>query len=210
MSVSRVSGITDISIDEEEHVGILVAVGAALGAWSKVESRLNLLFGVISGIHLRAKAGAVMDAIISFEARLAVCDRLMSLDIKDDPLELEMWARLSAKLRKFYLKRHEIAHFTLVVSQRKDGSHFPQISPFFSYEKWVTDKAKFLDQKQIEERLLKFLDIQDAMQWFVGRALARAKPKKYPMPDDEEPPLIVHIRELASRILEEREQPPPA
>jgi hypothetical protein len=193
-------------VSEEEHFGILATVGGALAAWSKIEVRLNLLFGVLSGIEDRAKAGGIMDVILSFEVRLAICDKLMALEVTD-PFELEMWARLSARIRKFHRKRHQIAHFSLVAGGERDGFHVPQISPFFSYEKWVTEKARYLSRQQIEERLLKFIEIDDAVDWFLMRALERARPEEYPMPDSEEPPLIPRIRALAIQAIEERGSP---
>lgn len=196
------------TIDESEHFGLLSAIAGALAAWSKVEMKLALLFGIISTIPDRAKANAVFDAVVSFDARLAICDRLMPLQ-QFSELELEMWARMSAKLRKSYKKRHEVAHFTLGFDDiAKDGFNKPLIMPYFTWEKWLSRNAPTLDRSQVEERLQKFTEIEAAVQWFALLAIAIEKPTELHELEHEEPPLIPHIRALAVQILEERKKPP--
>jgi hypothetical protein len=194
-----------IPVSADEANALMSAVGHALADWTRVELNVNLLFGLISRIPDQRRLGAVTDGIVAFPIRLSLCNRLMELEELPE-LELEMWARLSAKITKFYRKRHEIAHFNIMATPRKKKGSLaePQISPFFSYEKWLTQKADYLSLKQVKERGSKFTEIADAVNWFLPMIAHRMQPEEFPEPDGEEPILIPHIRASASRSLEER------
>jgi hypothetical protein len=88
---------------------ILVAVGDALENWSRVEIHLTNLFSTLSDlqdkrdIQINRKAHAIFDTIVSFETRLQVIDTPMAEERLSE-LDLETWARCSARLNKFYKK----------------------------------------------------------------------------------------------------------
>ena len=188
---------------------LMMAVGEALAVWTKVELGISLLFTIVSQIPVRARSGAIFDAIVSFEGRMDICDRLMALEVTDE-LETEMWKRMSARIRKFHKKRHEIAHFNILAIAGTKTIGLPHIAPFFTYEKWLNEQVNTLSESQVNERKAKFRDIAEGIWWFTQRAAERAQPEEYPMQENEQPPpLVVHIRALADRILEERKQPHP-
>src|SRR5690242_15628672 len=85
-------------------------IGMALSTWSAVEIILSDLFANMVEMKNGNKAHALFATIISFETRLQVLDRLMTYE-GVDPVEMEMWARMSARLSRYYKKRHELAHF---------------------------------------------------------------------------------------------------
>jgi hypothetical protein len=185
-----------------QHDHLLQAVGKALHNWSLVEIQLATLFAHLSDIPDQKKAHAAFSAILSFEARLAVCDRLMLLEEVDE-LHLEMWAKMFARLSKFYKKRHELAHFSLHHTHKDE----PVISPFYTWEKFMFDKVRELTFEQINERAEKFLGLHMALFWFHSLAFRRrVRPTISHEPDRAGPPLVFQLRELAIQSLEERKQ----
>jgi hypothetical protein len=187
-----------------KHDEILRAIGQALSNWSAVELQLSALFNMISDIRDTDKAAALFSAIIAFDARLAVVDRLMSME-KADAIEMEMWARMSARLSKFYKKRHELAHFSV----DHDAAENPVISPFLSLDKIFNQTRRHLTVVEISERSAKFIELHMTIHWFMNRAYARrASSKEGRERPLKETPLVPRLRELASQILEERKRPP--
>jgi hypothetical protein len=203
-TASSLEGSESVSDTSEPHrdVELMAAIGGALGSWSQVETGLEVFFCHASGILSLEKATAVFGAIVAFEARLAVCDSIMAVEDVSD-LEREMWARLSARIRKFYRKRHEVAHFSFVF----EGT--PRISPFFTWGKEHSKQVKYLSAAQISERALKFTSLSQAVGWFTNRAIERRGLKLGPRSQVVEAArLIPHIRALAARTLEARAPPP--
>jgi hypothetical protein len=130
-----------------------------------------------------------------------------------EPVEAEMWARMSARLLKTYKKRHEMAHFTIVSTNGEIG-----ISPFLTYEKILEAQGgppKTLTEKQLRERVARFTAAIAAVSWFKNRAAYRRQESYVgPQPPLEEPPFVSQLRQLAIQTLEERKlqpkSPPPA
>lgn len=179
-----------------------MAVGGALSNWSLVELRLSSLFEALSDMPDQNKAAVVFPSIRSFDSRLAVCDRLMKFEAIDE-LTAEMWVKMSAKLSKFYGKRHELAHFSI----HWDKASAPTISPFLTFDKLATDSLRHLTAGQVRERSRKFIDLHLAIGWFATEALwRRVKSHEGPRPENAEPPLVQRIRELAIQSLEERKR----
>lgn len=182
------------------HLGeteILRAVGASLSNWSMVEMQLSTLFRFLSEMP-DGKAHAAFDGIISFQIRLGLCDRLMALESLDS-LEVEMWRRLSARLTKFYKKRHELAHFSLL----HDDNGGVVIHPFLTFEKMLAKNRKGLSLAQIRERSEKFIELHMAIFWFSQRAWNRRSGKSQSQaPDPEEPVLVPRLRDQAIQNLE--------
>ncbi|ESY31589.1 hypothetical protein X749_07320 [Mesorhizobium sp. LNJC391B00] len=157
-------------------------------------------------MRTQQKAYAVFDAIISFDTRLAICDRLMSLEDIDE-IEATMWAQLSAKLSKSYRKRHELAHFSAKFDDT--GDTCIGITPFFNWTKFATRTDKVLTVLDIRERSKKFIDLHMAVGWFKDRAFFRHAGS--PLPDQPEPALVPLIRALAiQRIEAKKHQSPPS
>jgi hypothetical protein len=195
---------------EELPTGTLLkAVGAALHNWSTVEIQLSTLFAALSDIPDQKKAHALFAAILSFEARLAVCDRLMELESLDE-LHGLMWTKMSARLSKFYKKRHEVAHFTIGYVGDEEV-----INPFYTQEKWIFGKVRHLTVAQIRERSEKFIQLHMAVGWFANCAFKRRA--NFPLEkahalDAGGPPLALQLLLSATQTLEERQQqqqPPP-
>src|SRR5688500_9204338 len=91
-----------------KHRTLFQHIDRALSTWTMVEIGLETLFGNIADIPDPRKAQALFGTIVSFETRLAVVNRLMTLE-QVDGVEAEMWNRMSHRLKKFYGKRHELA-----------------------------------------------------------------------------------------------------
>jgi hypothetical protein len=181
---------------------LLKAVGAGLSSWSLVEIQLANLFGMISDMRDSNKAAALFSTIVSFEARLAVIDRLMTFETVDE-VEAEMWIRMSAKLSKGYKKRHEMAHFSV----DRDKRDQPVISPFLTLDRLFSDNKAQLSLSQLLERCQKFIDLHMAVHWFTTRAFfRRGLPEERQQQPTQEPPLVPQLRELAIQILEERKR----
>jgi hypothetical protein len=184
----------------------MAAVGHALSTWSGIELQMCSLFQAVSDIPEKRKARAMFDGVISFEVRVAILDRVMSFE-DTDPTETEMWARMSARLTKFYKKRHELAHFALLVP--KDGA--ASISPFLTMARWTDGTPVRLTNSDIADRTEKFVRMFEALFWFIQRAKQRrGEPfEALGLRSIEERGLVAHLRDLATQNLARRELPPP-
>lgn len=147
-----------------------------------------------------ANPHTLFNAVINFDTRLTLCDRALEA-AQFDPVEREMWNKLSARLSKFYKKRHELAHFT-VRGAGKDVA----IYPFLTTANWRDENLPKLTAPQIAERITKFRELSEALEWF-ARLMPRTRmPHQRPMLSPlEEPPLVVRLRELAIQSLAARE-----
>lgn len=193
-----------MAASESELNQLLIQVGHGLLSWTQVETALSIVFGIASEIP-RDKAHAIYDGIVAFEARLAVTDRVMEMELSDE-LDRETWARLSARIRKFYQKRHAMAHFALAMD--KQGTITNKIAPFFTWQKHDQGRVQTLDLAQLEERTAKFRELEKAVMWFAWKLRERNKPGSVLPKDIVETSLIPHLRELAIRSLEERKKRP--
>jgi hypothetical protein len=173
----------------------MATLGGALAAWSNVENNMGLLFNAASGIPDMQKSGAIFDAVVAFEARLAVLNATIENDNSLSEEDKELWACLSDRLRKLYKKRHEVAHFSVI----GDVPNATSIAPFFTWNKHNRNAIKSLTITQIFERSGKFSEAANAMSWFVN-LVQRAKfpPPIRPQPLAE-PDLIVRIRGLIAQ-----------
>lgn len=181
------------------HLELLYEVGRGLHCWSLVEMALADLFQAMVG-YPNANPHALFNAVINFDTRLTLCDKAMEFaDL--DPVEREMWIKLSAKLTKFYKRRHEIAHFSV----GKEGV----ILPFVTTANWQDKNRTKLNAGQIRERAFKFLELEMALKWFADLMPRTRMPlQRQHLQPHEEPPPVVRLRALAVQSLEERESPP--
>lgn len=184
---------------------LLLAAGKALQVWGGLEILISKMFATISDIPGQQKGSAVCDSVISFETRMDMLDVLMKFETIE-PLELETWLRFSAKLRKKYKKRHELAHFSIFTMHRgspqDETSTVYTLSPFLTYGSLINGEIRHLSAEQIRERAASFRELTQALTWFECEASARRGfpgGNRWPVS-----PLIVRLRELAAQILEER------
>ena len=182
---------------------LMSSVGITLHAWSQVESGMAQLFWQVSGSDLE-KAEAVFDTIVSFETRIAVLDAVIACDGLMPEEEKEVWTSLSARLRKLYKKRHEIAHFG--VASPADIVTGARIAPFFTWGKERHKTNKYLTHDQIMVRANSFTAASRAVNWFSGFMMRKKLPLLSDSPPLQEPELIVRIRELL--ILKKEGQTP--
>lgn len=169
------------------------AIGLALHAWSQLESAMWQLFGHVGGMG-QQKAEAVFAAIAPFEIRVAVLDAAIACETEMSDEEKELWAGLSALLRKLYEERHEVAHFGLA----PDPVNEMGIAPF---ARWGTDRHKAhtcLTHDQIAARANSFAAAAQAVEWFQNVARKRKPPLLADAPL-QEPELVVRIRESLAR-----------
>ena len=184
---------------------LFTQLGLSLSSWSHVEMKMTALFSNISDMPGR-KAVALFDAIISFEVRLALLDRMMMFETVDD-IDQEMWSRFSARLSKAYKKRHQLAHFALTVGQGEIS-----ITPFISLDKIIGREGPApptLSASQIKLRTMRFIELSNALGWFMNRAAARrSEPGTHPLPTPLELQTVAPLRELALQTLEAKKQRP--
>jgi hypothetical protein len=181
-------------------------IGSALNAWSLVETGMGLVFYSVSGISSPPKAGAIYDAIVAFEGRLAMIDAAIQSDdhlITSD--EKEWWPCFSAKLRKLYKKRHQVAHFSVIPDQS-----WSAISPYFTWNKAAQNAAKWLTVPQIKELSDRFEEAGSAITWFNGVLQQRMLPPERRTPQPAEPPLIARMRDSAVQKKAAQKPPRPA
>lgn len=178
---------------------LLAALGEALHNWSSVEIQLATLFYTLSEIPRVDKGHAVFSAIVSFETRLDVVDRLVAMFPSSEIHKLK-WAKLSSRLSKFYKKRHELAHFSL--GSDKD---LQTINPFFSLDQYISRNVRHLTLSQVMERGDKFMELQAALHWFDQYySIALQGYDEDRISNLQVPPLLIQIHALAAQSLEER------
>jgi hypothetical protein len=187
-----------------KYTYLMSAVGLTLHAWSQVESAMSQLFWHVSGTDDMHKAEAIFDTIVSFETRIAVLDAVTACEDQLSDEEKLIWASLSSRLRKFYRKRHEVAHFG--ISSPEDMIYGTRITPFFTWGKARAKTNKYLNHDQIMARANAFASASRAVGWFTSIMLQRRLPSEDGEPPPQEPELILHIREL---LAQRREGQPP-
>jgi hypothetical protein len=175
----------------------MAQVGITLNAWNQVENTLGLLFKSVSQIADAKKAGSIFDAIVSFDSRLKALDAAIASSDYISEENREIWSVLSARLRRLYKKRHEVAHFTIPHDSFTTGD---RISPYFTWNKHQKNTAKYLTIAQLHERSNKFTAACQAVSWFTVRASgdARVHPASVEYPP-EGPVLIQHIKKLCAQ-----------
>lgn len=93
---------------------IATRVGQALHSWSTVELELAWLFTIITEIPDRRISQVAFAAIVSFDARVQMCNSIMPLVTMND-VHRRYWTWLYNRLTKKVKKRNELAHFTIVI-----------------------------------------------------------------------------------------------
>ena len=177
----------------ESNVGLLANVGLALTQWSMVEHQVYILFNAIADMP-KLRSRSTFAAIIDFRTRLSVVDALYALEAADE-LEQAMWLKMSARIKKFYKKRHEIAHGM----PTKEGKRWRWI-PLPTPHTVAANERHGLTQQEISDRCDRFLEITEALAWFIDRAdVRRGSSEPSHLQQTKEPLLISRFRELATR-----------
>lgn len=163
---------------QQETDEYLLLVGQGLQAWSQVENNMFNLFMQVAGTDDR-RSILIYDAIVSFDARLDVLHRLMLCDLQDEQ-DRAVWTKLYKKIRKFYQKRHELAHFDIRCSHtgREEGGTDITVTfhPLFTMGKAFGRSEKplrTLKAADIRLRITRFKEIASAIQYFWAESLRR-------------------------------------
>jgi len=145
------------------------AIGNALDAWSRVEHSLESLFVALTSADVW-DAHLIMASIVSFDARLKICNTLMGRHRKNFKT-VERWDALYNKLDRKYRKRSELAHGSVV--QLNDKTVWiPYYSTGQSMREMVLKPPEevglppHLSTKEIEERALGFRKLAGALSDF--------------------------------------------
>jgi hypothetical protein len=176
---------------------LMAHVGSALHAWNQVESGMGLLFTVANTAAEMPKWGAIFDAVVSFEARIAVLDATVAHGLNFSDEEREIWPLLSTRIRKLYKKRHEIAHFS--IAHPDDLVSGARISPYFTWNKVSNKTERYLTKADLKVREDRFSQAALAVAWLSERVRWRRNPEGAYRPQLAEPPLVSHLRELLAQ-----------
>lgn len=194
--------MSDLKYNATEFHALMAQVGHTLHSWAGVETGLALLFSEASQIQPYDKCLALFDAIVAFDSRLAVVEAaILHESTKLGEVERAMWGILAARLRKFYKKRHEVAHF-YVSPQDMEASQ--RISPYFTWRKHNAKTLKHLSKTQMQERATKFVELDKAIMWFAQKLHTERTGQPITNISSEETTLISRLRALALLPSEER------
>ena len=173
------------------------AVGLALSTWTIIETRLTQLFLIISTVQDNNKGYLMIDAIVSFDARLKIVTQLIGASGWPQ-LETKMWALLVEKIQKQQKRRNELAHF-MIVNQSRGGPTEVVLIPFYSFGKAMRGETRPLRLRDLKEREMRFRELALAVAWFTDftDTLTTQPPTTAPLEAD----LIRDIREKAALIL---------
>lgn len=156
---------------------LAIAIGHALSAWTSVEMALADLFEQVSGLPT-VKAHILMASIVSFDARMAVCNALMN-DSDDFRDVLPLWHKVGERILKGYKSRHQIAHFSFLGNEQGVS-----ISPYFSIGNAFLGKTKNLGVAEISHKRERFDELKTAVYWFVMRHKTRNMQTKIELKSD--------------------------
>lgn len=187
-----------MAIDPDEQAQKFAqAVGFTLHNWSMVEIQLGRLFALLSDMPDSRKAHALVDAVVSFEVRLALVNVMIASENCDDA-DKGIWQKVSERIRQAYKTRHSIAHFSMMGHTRKDGSEEIKFHPFLTSHKVEQRTQKSLPIEHIHAFSAKIRDeIIPSLDWFCDEARQRRGLPRERSP--QVPPPIAHLRDLASR-----------
>lgn len=184
-----------------EHVEVMELhcnVSLALAQWALIEHNIYILFNAIADVP-KLQSRAIFSTIVDFRTRLSVIDSLYALEEADDQ-EKAMWLKMSARIRKYYSKRHELAHGSPSI-RGEPLRWMPMPSP----HTLAANEHHGLSAQEISDRCDRFVEIFEAVAWFTERADLRRREVAINRPQQSEEPLLIpRLRELAIRSLEDR------
>lgn len=155
-----------------------------------VELELAKLFEVTSGMPNAKAAQAAMAAVVSFKARVAICNAILSFFTLNDLLR-KSWTKIVSTMFTKVEHRNQLAHFTIIVAEAENGDAIWQLMPYFSLGKLATKELQGdgviegLSLNQIRARAIEFGLLAHALAWFtcemqVLLGKLRANPKQVP------------------------------
>ena len=141
---------------------LLASIGSCLNVWSKVEDEITKLFMLIHGQpwnDYRHPLRAAFEAVVSLETRLS----MIRASVAADQILSQTYARhfnaLYNRVSRAHRKRHEVAHFSLVMREDGKGAKGIFARPFFNWASFEDNLGTELDARQIGERQTGFLNL---------------------------------------------------
>lgn len=187
--------MSDLERLQRETDDIARGVGRALSTWTIIETRVTQLFLHISSVSDPNKGYLIIEAIVSFDARLKIVTDLIAVS-NWPKVELEMWRKLAKRIRENQSKRNELAHFMLVNTSNGRKTEAVAV-PYFSHGKALRGESKPLRLNEITQREKNFREIAIAVAWFGDFASRLGLSPPISPPVDTE--LIKHLRELTEK-----------
>ncbi len=196
---------------EAETDAFFTEVGRALNNFSSIEQGLERLFCAITDVNPTI-GFAAMASIISFEARLVMCENIPKVGPLKEPLA-SLWPKIFARMREQLKKRNELAHFALVTLTIGENKLGLRLVPYHSWGKTTLSRGAQpnLGLAEIKQRAADFHEIAGVLQWLTQKVMEQRGrawlPSEFHMPD---PPLIQRLRSALqdSQTGAEPEQPP--
>jgi hypothetical protein len=149
-------------LKKAQQYALLAEVGRAITNFSQIESALADVFCALAGLD-KFRSEVIMASIVSFEARIQVCNNLVSLH----PLEgglAPIWPKLFKKLSKALAKRNQLAHSTPVFVN--DGV---ALAPYLSAGNlWLGRPSANLTVEEIVQRGNSFIELMAALHWLAN------------------------------------------
>lgn len=151
--------VSDINIVPTE---IYSAIGRCLHTWSSVELEVSNLY---MALHERRRdeyghpIRASFETVISLEIRTAMIRAFVAAHPKLENAYLPHVTALCARVMKLYKKRHDVAHFMLVVHAEKEP-HYAVIRPFFTMDSFTKQRGAELTVTQIQDRVTSFIEMR--------------------------------------------------
>ena len=167
-------------------------IGRCLSEWSRVEFAVHLLFLTLNDRRIRANDPllASFEANKSFSAKRATLHTLVMSDDRTEGLFRDQFVALDRKLREEHGRRHEVAHFRLMIHHDHKHPHGEaMLHPFGTFTGGFFDRDKRpLTVKQVGERADNFAALADRTFRFVTyvmnvRSLLDAHDKPTPNPE---------------------------
>ncbi|UCI19279.1 hypothetical protein FJ970_30460 [Mesorhizobium sp. B2-1-8] len=124
-----------LMFDDETRDALYLNVGRCLSAWNQVEDQILHLtqFALEAGGHRDATFAAGYWMVVSFDARLKLCNAMISYALRgsrNEDFKLR-WDTLNNRSHAKSRKRAEIAHGSVVVTREGDQDQFHAY--FFPY-----------------------------------------------------------------------------
>ena len=189
--------MNDLARIEAESHALAQAAGYALSTWTIIETNLTKLFQIISELPDGNKAHLIMEAIISFDARLKVVSNIMDVFPWADE-EREIWGLLVNRIQKQQKRRNQLAHF-MIINVSDGAVTNARLSPFYSQGAAFRNELTLLAVTDIEERSRRFRDLANAVNWFGAAAMQlKNKPEAALRPDNDP------IRDIRNSIAQSR------
>ena len=178
------------------------AAGHALSAWTIIERRITGLFLSLSTVTDNNKGYLIMDAIVSFDARVKIVSELVAVSGWPKE-EAAMWSALVNRIQRHQKRRNELAHFTII--HTSDGKKTKVVlAPYYSSGKAMRGEGQHLSVEDILARHAKFVELAVATAWFDDYATRQGLQPA--LPPLQEPHQVQELRKTAALNLAKPKQ----